>query len=120
MKDLDIYWQDAVAMLAGIYLALILGFNISSLSIAEGWIIYVLGCLAAMLTAGGFVSKDPILSWAAAATGVLAILTPVLLGSFDKPFFLVSMIAGGAIITVFAAWSAVIKKNADKSDAKAA
>jgi|GEM_PF-3289884 len=119
MKDLDIYWQDAVAMLAGIYLALILGFNISTLTIAEGWIIYVVGCMAAMLTAGGFVSKDPTLSWGAAATGVVAILTPVLLGSFDKPFFLVSMIAGGAIITLFSAWSATIKKKDTKSDAKA-
>lgn len=119
MKDLHIYWQDAVAMLAGIYLALILGFNISTLTIAEGWIVYVLGCMAAMLTAGGFASKDPNLSWAAAATGVLAILTPLVLGSFGNTFFLVSMIAGGAIVTLLSAWSAVIKKNAGQSDAKA-
>lgn len=119
MKDFDIYWQDAVAMLAGVWLALVLGLEISSLTIAEGWLTYVAGCCAAMFASAGFTSKVPAFSWAAAATGVIAILTPLVISPTDNTLVLVSMLAGGAVITLLSAWSAVIKKNASKEEAKA-
>lgn len=112
MKDFDIYWQDAVAMLAGIWLMLVLGLEISSLTVTEGWITYCGGALAAMLVASGFTSKNATFAWAAAATGVIVALTPVVLGAATNPLVLASMVAGGAVIAVLSAWSAVIKKKA--------
>jgi hypothetical protein len=110
MKDLDIYWQDAVAAVAGIWLMLTLGLEISTAGIAVGWIAYVGGALAVMFATGGFASKNPVFSWAAAAMGIIAMLTPFIFGFADDIVLVLSMVVGGALVAGMSAWSAMIKK----------
>lgn len=110
MEDFDIIWQDAVATAAGLWLMLAMAIEIDSMTIADGWVAYTGGAAAAMFASAGFTSKNPLFAWAAAAMGVLNILTPLILGFADSTLVLVSMVAGGAVLAVLSAWSAVIKK----------
>lgn len=112
MKEFDIYWQDAVAAVAGTWLTLVLGLEYLEMTVAEGWIAYVGGALAVMFAAAGFTSKHPNYSWAAAVAGIIALLAPFVLGFADSTLVLVSMVAGGGVVAAMSIWSALIKKNA--------
>ncbi len=118
MKDWTIYWQDMVAMFAGLLLMAVFAVAMGSLTVGSGWLVYLCGGLSAMLAAGGFQDQDPVLSWAAAFFGVVLLITGLAFHLPHNQGLIRGMVAGGgAVIAALSAWSAVLKKG---SAAKAA
>ena len=111
MDDTKTYWQDIVSLSAGIWLMLTLAVDISTVTVATGWLAYIGGAFVAMLAAGGLQDDGPILAWGAGAAGLLATVAPFFLGIADEPLALWSVVAGGAVALVMSAWSAVLKSS---------
>lgn len=117
MENWTVYWQDVVAMLAGIFLMLTFSFATGDMTVGSGWLTYVCGGLVAMFAAGGFDDQSPVLSWAAAIFGVLAAISPFITALNASGLLLGCIVAGGAVAAVTSAMSALAKQGGAKATA---
>ena len=109
MEDWKYYWQDVVAVLAGVWLITTVCVGITTITVATGWLAYTAGAMITAMAAGGFQDETPYLSWGVAAFGLLATATPFIAGITGEPLAMWSVLAAGAITTPVAIWSALVK-----------
>ncbi|QDG52292.1 hypothetical protein FIV42_16570 [Persicimonas caeni] len=105
-------WQDILAFVAGCWLIATVMAQISTVMAPVGWMAFIGGALAFLMTAAALQDDSPGYSWAAAAGGLIAVGGAFIALAFGHMFTFLSLVIGGGVVLLLEVWSAALKRRA--------
>lgn len=114
MSRWNIFWQDLVCVVAGAWLMISVGAQITPETLYSGGLAYLTGALMVLLSVAAVVDRSPALSWAVSVAGLVAVATPLLTGLLDDAAAALSFFVAGALAVIFGSWSALRKRRSEE------